>query len=443
MTAPNHIVGGFTVTGIFAAIGGINILQDYRLLPVILIGALLPDIDTTKSLLGRMVKPVATIINRKYGHRTITHSLIALVSLTALISAFQAAYFPDIPIAQVFGLAYASHMLLDMVTVQGIPLFYPFSKNPCVLPGNPQMRLRTNSLRHETMAFCIFIVSALFMKPLFADGFWTSYNRLFGTMQHLVSEYHKSENLLKVEFSIQHGSEMQQHVGLCVAAEGSKMTIITKQKQFESYPQDGQQIKDIYPTHTKYQYRFEPGSFHDITVDSLHRLFAKGKYTQVEIQGTKPFWYLEKQLKKKGSTVKMEYPNRIRIKEIQNDVQVEYVTSPAIQHKRKQIQRLQRQYSSAMGEHARQLAAYEDLKLRMEQATDHIQKELLMIEYQQAKAPALPKTVADKISALESDIEQLKQSDGHKYREKVEAAEEGPLVLSGHYVRLVIIGVEM
>ena len=316
-------------------------------------------------------------------------------------------------------------------------------KNPCVLPGNPQMRLRTNSLMHETVVFCIFIVSALFMKPLFADGFWTSYNRFFGSMQHLVSEYHKSENLLKVEFSIQHGSEVQQHGGLCVAAEGSEMTIITKQKQFESYPQDGQQIKDIYPTHTKYQYRFEPGSFHDITVDSLHRLFAKGKYTQVEIQGTKPFWYLQKQLKKKGSAVKIEYPNRIRIKEIQQDVQVAYVTSPAIQHKQEQIQRLRQQHSSAIIDYARQLATYEDLKLRMEQATDHIQKELLMIEYQQAKAPALPIAVTDKISALESDIEQLKKADGQKYREKLEAAEEGPLLLLGHYVRLVILGVEM
>jgi len=103
-------------------------------LPVILLGALLPDIDTTKSVIGRLVKPVAKIINRKYGHRTITHSLIALIGLTAVISAFQAAYFPGLAIAQVFGLAYASHLLLDMVTVQGIPLFYPFSKNPCVLP---------------------------------------------------------------------------------------------------------------------------------------------------------------------------------------------------------------------------------------------------------------------------------------------------------------------
>jgi len=94
MTAPNHIVGGFTFTGIFAAIGGINILQDYRLIPIILFASLLPDIDHTKSIIGKLFFPLARAINRKYGHRTITHSVIVLVGLTAAISGFQSAYFP-------------------------------------------------------------------------------------------------------------------------------------------------------------------------------------------------------------------------------------------------------------------------------------------------------------------------------------------------------------
>ena len=73
MTAPNHIVGGFCFTGVFASIGGINILQDYRLIPIILFASLLPDIDHTKSVIGKLFFPLARAINRKYGHRTITH----------------------------------------------------------------------------------------------------------------------------------------------------------------------------------------------------------------------------------------------------------------------------------------------------------------------------------------------------------------------------------
>jgi len=96
-----------------------------------------------------------------------------------------------------------------------------------------------------------------------------------------------------------------------------------------------------------------------------------------------------------------------------------------------------------MAEYRQQLLQYEDLKRRMEQATDHIQKELLMIEYQKAKAPTPPKSIDDKIRQLYSDIEQLTQADGNNYRERLKAAEHGPLLLSGHYVELVIEGVEM
>ena len=216
-----------------------------------------------------------------------------------------------------------------------------------------------------------------------------------------------------------------------------------RQKTFETYPQDGQMISDIYPEHTKYQYKFAPGSFHDITLDSLHRLFRSGKYSRIEVQGTEPFLYLEDQLKKKGSVMKMDYPNRIRLKAIEHDTKVDYITNPAIQHKQDQITGLQSQHSHAMADYRKQLLKYEDLKLRMEQATDHIQKELLMIEYGQAKAPALPKSTDDKIRQLYSDMEQLKQADGNKYREQLKAAEHGTLLLSGHYVELVIEGVEM
>jgi len=51
----------------------------------------------------------------------------------------------------------------------------------------------------------------------------------------------------------------------------------------------------------------------------------------------------------------------------------------------------------------------------MEQSTDHIRKERLWIEHQNAKAITHPKAIHDKISRLQSDVEQLKQDDGNKY----------------------------
>ena len=85
--------------------------------------------------------------------------------------------------------------------------------------------------------------------------------------------------------------------------------------------------------------------------------------------------------------MKMDYPNHIRLKAIELNSSVDYITNPSIQHKQDQIALLQSQHSQAIAEYQKQLNKYEDLKRRMEQATDHIQKELLMIEYQKAKAP--------------------------------------------------------
>jgi len=86
-----------------------------------------------------------------------------------------------------------------------------------------------------------------------------------------------------------------------------------------------------------------------------------------------------------------------------------------------------------MADYRQHLLKYEDLKRRMEQATDHIRKEQLMIEYSQAKSPTLPKSIDDKVRQLQNDIEQLKQAEGNQYREQMKAAEHGPLLLPGHY----------
>lgn len=75
----------------------------------------------------------------KIRHRGFTHSLIALFGVWLTI--FQFSKFvplhPALVSALVFG--YASHLILDMLTVQGIELFYP-SRQRIKL-----MKLRTSS----------------------------------------------------------------------------------------------------------------------------------------------------------------------------------------------------------------------------------------------------------------------------------------------------------
>lgn len=86
------------------------------------LGSVFPDIDTKRSYLGRFFKPM----NIFMGHRGITHSLLAMVVLSILIAiapiegAQKYAYF--------FLLGYASHLVLDVITKEGITPFFPYKK---------------------------------------------------------------------------------------------------------------------------------------------------------------------------------------------------------------------------------------------------------------------------------------------------------------------------
>jgi membrane-bound metal-dependent hydrolase YbcI (DUF457 family) len=82
--------------------------------------ALLPDIDTPKSLIGSLLKPISVPLERRFGHRTATHSVFA-VALVAGV-----AYLLAPTSWMVLAGAYASHLVLDLlIGVQGIILLWP------------------------------------------------------------------------------------------------------------------------------------------------------------------------------------------------------------------------------------------------------------------------------------------------------------------------------
>jgi len=98
------------------------------------IGALIPDIDHPSSKVGKKVKPVSVVINQVFGHRGFTHTILAfllfVLGLFLLVGvipvAYQGYYFP---FALGLMIGYASHLVLDMMTVSGVPLLYPFSNH--------------------------------------------------------------------------------------------------------------------------------------------------------------------------------------------------------------------------------------------------------------------------------------------------------------------------
>jgi inner membrane protein len=99
-------------------------------------GALLPDVDHPKSWVGRRSRPLSTIVAAVFGHRGVTHSAIAVLSLVALLT------YADYRRGTVsaLGLGYLSHLAADMLTPQGLPLAWPFRKSwafPVCRTGSP------------------------------------------------------------------------------------------------------------------------------------------------------------------------------------------------------------------------------------------------------------------------------------------------------------------
>lgn len=85
------------------------------------VGALIPDLDHPQAALSQRIGP-AGLPFRLLGHRGVTHSGIA-AALVLLI----AGMVPS-PYAMAAALGYCSHIILDGLTISGVPLFWPVSK---------------------------------------------------------------------------------------------------------------------------------------------------------------------------------------------------------------------------------------------------------------------------------------------------------------------------
>lgn len=81
--------------------------------------ALLPDVDSAQSHIGRLLPWLSRPIERRVGHRTATHSLLAVGGVGAVAYLL----YPDWGFVAA---AYASHVVLDMlVGEEGVPLLWP------------------------------------------------------------------------------------------------------------------------------------------------------------------------------------------------------------------------------------------------------------------------------------------------------------------------------
>lgn len=89
---------------------------------LVLIGCILPDIDTPKSRVGRALPFIAYPASFILGHRGVTHSLLMVTAI-----AF-AAYHYSLNWLLWLALGYFMHLVGDYLTDSGIPALWPSKK---------------------------------------------------------------------------------------------------------------------------------------------------------------------------------------------------------------------------------------------------------------------------------------------------------------------------
>jgi membrane-bound metal-dependent hydrolase YbcI (DUF457 family) len=191
------------------ALQGFGIPLTPELAATIAVGSLLPDLDTTSSGLGKFVKPVSGFIERKFGHRTVTHSFVGLALLAAITTPLLAVH----PLAWWY-LFYGalSHVLLDTLNMVGVPLLWP-SRIQFWFVVNRAYRVPYGSPLEATFAVC-FALAALLMFPLSQEGFSPAFHRFLGTPSGVVADYLEWRDSSEVYAEVDgFNSETQERIG--------------------------------------------------------------------------------------------------------------------------------------------------------------------------------------------------------------------------------------
>ena len=120
MMAGSHIALGAAAWFVVAPRFGLPALDPVAL-GLAVTGALMPDIDHPKSWMGKRIWPVSAVVSRIFGHRGLTHSLIAIVACLALLFSTLLPTWISAPLV----VGYLSHLAADLLTPGGLRLDWP------------------------------------------------------------------------------------------------------------------------------------------------------------------------------------------------------------------------------------------------------------------------------------------------------------------------------
>jgi inner membrane protein len=255
--APTHIAFGALLTTSGFALFGRSLHQDWPALGCTLLGSLLPDIDSPKSALGRLLPFVSVPLEQRFGHRTVTHSFLALGFLGLLL--LPLAFFRLGAYCALL-LGYFSHLLADCATQSGVPLFYPHP-TMYVAPGNPRYRFHTGSLGEQGLLLVLLLLLGLVFPLSHLGGAWKALRYLMATQSAAYQDFRQESGEAVLSFKGRWRESRQPVAGEALILEGSPTKfLIAFQGQVLVYGEQG----DILPDHSRVQATGKP-----VQVDTL------------------------------------------------------------------------------------------------------------------------------------------------------------------------------
>jgi len=301
MLAPTHSVFGIFLTLIILAVFGIQWSLHWSIIIFAIIGAVLPDIDHPRSVIGKLFPYISIPLERKYGHRTITHSLIGWLIFTLLFTVlilfgilifglvsglgFRISYLVPRWIAA-FSISYLSHLILDMFNKRGSQLFWP-DLGRDVIPKNPKFRPESGS-KTELLIFLILLILLVPALPLSKYGLVSSLRWLLATPGSAIEEYmtQKTHSYLEFNGVMNETKEPIKGVAEILAVQSKRIVILYKPALSEVeggviYTLSDELTADILASHVRVERTNEPiiftkKEFKDESRDSLLAQIPRG-----------------------------------------------------------------------------------------------------------------------------------------------------------------------
>jgi inner membrane protein len=161
MLYKTHAAGGFAA--------GLILTGDLLSGLIALVFALLPDIESPDSFIGRKIPVVSHGNKMIFGHRQVFHSLVGALAFFLISLLIIKSFHLPAQYAYAALIGYVSHLVLDSFNSAGVPWLWPLKfrvKIPLTEPGGFIERV----IILPAVTMLAFVVLGKYMLPLLREG---------------------------------------------------------------------------------------------------------------------------------------------------------------------------------------------------------------------------------------------------------------------------------